>query len=66
MKMPIAEGAEVAEVRREKQSRPRLYLAMSAPRVASSIFRARVTLARVSFADAVQMNGFGAALWFVM
>ena len=41
MKMPLAEDAEEAEVRREKQSRPRLYLATSAARVASRVFRAR-------------------------
>jgi len=35
-------------------------------RVSSRTFLARATLARMSLAEAVQMNGFGAALWFVM
>jgi hypothetical protein len=53
MKMPIAEDAEVAEARREKQSRPLLYFVALAQWVASNAFRARATLARMSFADAV-------------
>jgi len=66
MKMPIAEDTEAAEARREKQSRPRLYFVVSAQGVASNAFRALATLARMSFADAVQMKGFGDALWFAM
>ena len=34
--------------------------------VAARALRARATLARISLAEAVQMNGFGAALWFAM
>ena len=44
MKVLIAEDAEVAEARREKQSRPRPYFVTSAPWVASSAFRARAGL----------------------
>ena len=47
MKMPIAEDAEVAEARGEKQSRPLLYFVALAKWVASNAFRARATLARM-------------------
>jgi hypothetical protein len=49
MKTPIAEEAEEAEARREKQSSSRPYFETSAQRVAFSAFRARATLARMSY-----------------
>ena len=66
MKRHIAEDAEAAEARREKQKQDLPYFRTPAPRMASSAFLARATLARMSLADFVQMKGFGAALWFAM